>query len=250
MTVFENLQMGAFSRGGEPIDDDVARVFDLFPRLKERRTQKAGTLSGGEQQMLAIGPRADGAAHRPAARRALDGPLADPDRADLRDHHRDQRPGHDRAAGGAERADGAQHREPRLRAADRADHPRRHCGQPAPPTSRCGRPTSARSDGRWPAIPGRRVARAPASATGPTCGRLLLLVVLLMVVVAGWVLLGPRILPPTTGRAPTGAPGRPLDDSADEPPDAATLELRDGMFRLERRCRVRRARHGVGVRRR
>jgi branched-chain amino acid transport system ATP-binding protein len=55
MTVYENLQMGAFSRPGEPIDRDVARVFDLFPRLKERRTQKAGTLSGGEQQMLAIG---------------------------------------------------------------------------------------------------------------------------------------------------------------------------------------------------
>jgi branched-chain amino acid transport system ATP-binding protein len=55
MSVYENLQMGAFSRRGEPIDDDVTRVYDLFPRLKERRTQKAGTLSGGEQQMLAIG---------------------------------------------------------------------------------------------------------------------------------------------------------------------------------------------------
>jgi branched-chain amino acid transport system ATP-binding protein len=54
MTVFENLQMGAFSRRG-PIDDDIDRVFALFPRLKERRTQKGGTLSGGEQQMLAIG---------------------------------------------------------------------------------------------------------------------------------------------------------------------------------------------------
>jgi branched-chain amino acid transport system ATP-binding protein len=55
MSVFENLQMGAFSRRGEPMDDDVTRVFDLFPRLRERRSQKAGTLSGGEQQMLAIG---------------------------------------------------------------------------------------------------------------------------------------------------------------------------------------------------
>jgi branched-chain amino acid transport system ATP-binding protein len=55
MSVFENLQMGAFSRGRESIDDDVGRVFDLFPRLKERRSQKAGTMSGGEQQMLAIG---------------------------------------------------------------------------------------------------------------------------------------------------------------------------------------------------
>jgi branched-chain amino acid transport system ATP-binding protein len=55
MSVFENLQMGAFSRRGAPIEQDIARVFELFPRLKERRGQKAGTLSGGEQQMLAIG---------------------------------------------------------------------------------------------------------------------------------------------------------------------------------------------------
>ena len=55
MTVYENLQMGAFSRGKASIDDDVARVFDLFPRLRERRSQKAGTMSGGEQQMLAMG---------------------------------------------------------------------------------------------------------------------------------------------------------------------------------------------------
>ena len=55
MTVFENLQMGAFSRRGEKIDGDITRVYDLFPRLKERRSQKAGTLSGGEQQMLAMG---------------------------------------------------------------------------------------------------------------------------------------------------------------------------------------------------
>ncbi|MBW3612534.1 MAG: ABC transporter ATP-binding protein [Chloroflexi bacterium] len=55
MSVYENLQMGAFSRGKAPIEDDVARVFDLFPRLKERRNQKAGTMSGGEQQMLAMG---------------------------------------------------------------------------------------------------------------------------------------------------------------------------------------------------
>jgi len=55
MSVFENLLMGAFSRRGADLDADVARVYDLFPRLKERRTQKAGTMSGGEQQMLAMG---------------------------------------------------------------------------------------------------------------------------------------------------------------------------------------------------
>ncbi|CAN5383219.1 ABC transporter ATP-binding protein [soil metagenome] len=54
MTVLENLQMGAYARG--TVDpNDLARVFDLFPRLKERSGQKAGTMSGGEQQMLAIG---------------------------------------------------------------------------------------------------------------------------------------------------------------------------------------------------
>ena len=55
MTVYENLELGAFARKGAKLDDDLARVFDLFPRLKERRTQRAGTMSGGEQQMLAIG---------------------------------------------------------------------------------------------------------------------------------------------------------------------------------------------------
>jgi branched-chain amino acid transport system ATP-binding protein len=54
MSVLENLQMGAFVHG--KVDPgDLERVFDLFPRLKERRTQNAGTMSGGEQQMLAIG---------------------------------------------------------------------------------------------------------------------------------------------------------------------------------------------------
>ncbi len=56
MSVQENLEMGAFHRKRDPrITDDFERVFVLFPRLKERRSQLAGTLSGGEQQMLAIG---------------------------------------------------------------------------------------------------------------------------------------------------------------------------------------------------
>jgi branched-chain amino acid transport system ATP-binding protein len=55
MTVLENLEMGAFSRGGKIDASDLDRVFSLFPRLKERVSQKAGTMSGGEQQMLAIG---------------------------------------------------------------------------------------------------------------------------------------------------------------------------------------------------
>ena len=56
MSVFENLEMGAFQRTDRPgMKEDIDRVFTLFPRLAERRTQKAGTLSGGEQQMVAIG---------------------------------------------------------------------------------------------------------------------------------------------------------------------------------------------------
>jgi branched-chain amino acid transport system ATP-binding protein len=57
MTVRENLEMGAFARGGrdKSIAADLDRVLGLFPRLKERFGQRAGTLSGGEQQMLAIG---------------------------------------------------------------------------------------------------------------------------------------------------------------------------------------------------
>ena len=55
MTITENLQMGAFVRSDREIDDDIEKVFALFPRLKERRHQLAGTMSGGEQQMLAIG---------------------------------------------------------------------------------------------------------------------------------------------------------------------------------------------------
>jgi len=55
MTVRENLDLGAYRRRGPEIAQDLDRVYDLFPRLKERERQKAGTLSGGEQQMLAIG---------------------------------------------------------------------------------------------------------------------------------------------------------------------------------------------------
>jgi branched-chain amino acid transport system ATP-binding protein len=55
MSVRENLDMGAYRRRDVGIREDMERVFDLFPRLKERERQKAGTMSGGEQQMLAIG---------------------------------------------------------------------------------------------------------------------------------------------------------------------------------------------------
>lgn len=55
MTVFENLQMGASLDNLKHFDEDVEKIFRLFPRLKERKAQRGGTLSGGEQQMLSIG---------------------------------------------------------------------------------------------------------------------------------------------------------------------------------------------------
>ena len=55
MTITENLQMGAYVRDDAEIDADIDKVFGIFPRLKERRAQLAGTMSGGEQQMLAMG---------------------------------------------------------------------------------------------------------------------------------------------------------------------------------------------------
>ncbi len=55
MTVRENLDLGAYLRRDSNVSSDLDRVFELFPRLRERERQKAGTMSGGEQQMLAIG---------------------------------------------------------------------------------------------------------------------------------------------------------------------------------------------------
>ena len=55
MTVKENLEMGAYSRPNDEIEESIAKVYGFFPRLKEREKQIAGTLSGGEQQMLAMG---------------------------------------------------------------------------------------------------------------------------------------------------------------------------------------------------
>jgi branched-chain amino acid transport system ATP-binding protein len=55
MSVRENLDLGAYLRRDTDVESDLERVFDLFPRLKERERQKAGTMSGGEQQMLAMG---------------------------------------------------------------------------------------------------------------------------------------------------------------------------------------------------
>lgn len=55
MTVRENLEIGAYLRSGEDLESDYEHVFEIFPRVRERLSQKAGTLSGGEQQMVAMG---------------------------------------------------------------------------------------------------------------------------------------------------------------------------------------------------
>ena len=55
LTVMENLEIGAYTRSKNEFQEELKKVFDLFPRLKERKNQLSGTMSGGEQQMLAIG---------------------------------------------------------------------------------------------------------------------------------------------------------------------------------------------------
>ena len=114
MSVQENLEMGAFSlKDQSSLGKDLEMVFDYFPRLKERRRQLAGTLSGGEQQMMAMG-------------RAL---MSHPKTI----HRHAAQAWHHRAARGAEREDGPVHRGSRLRARDRQDH---HGGQGLRPAAR------------------------------------------------------------------------------------------------------------------
>ena len=115
MTVLENLELGAYRRGLKNVDSDLEYVFNLFPRLKERITGIAGNLSGGEQQMLAIG-RALCQAAPATAGRAVDGPGADRGAGNLPLAAGDQRRRPDPVPGGAERAPGAQDRPARLRA--------------------------------------------------------------------------------------------------------------------------------------
>ena len=120
LTVQENLEMGAYSRRDGGVASDFEKVYTLFPRLKERLKQTAGTLSGGEQQMLAIGRALMSKPQRPAARRAVARPRADRRPRDLRGDRRDpprRRPG---AARRAERERRAPALQARVRARDGA----------------------------------------------------------------------------------------------------------------------------------
>ena len=91
MSVRDNLLMGAYLREGKAaIAEDLERVYAMFPILAERRRQDAGTLSGGEQQMCAHRPRADGAPEPSAHRRAVARPRATHGGALVRAAARDQ----------------------------------------------------------------------------------------------------------------------------------------------------------------
>jgi len=133
MTVRENLLMGAFTRSDrQGVQEDYERLLDLFPRLKERLTQKAGVLSGGEQQMVAMARALMGRPRLLCMDRADDGTLAAVcgPRAGADSGH--QQAGRDDLYGGAERESGAADRRLRLCVADRTDR----VGWPSPHTAR------------------------------------------------------------------------------------------------------------------
>ena len=139
LTVADNLRLGAVpQRDRDGRGAPAQRVFDLFPILQERIGQSAGTLSGGQQQMLAIGRSLMAGPRAAAARRAVARPGADPRRPDLRAHRPAAGRGHDDAAGRAERRTGRS-RSPTAptcsRTAGRARGPGRGAAAPRPRSS-------------------------------------------------------------------------------------------------------------------
>ena len=120
LTVRENLLLGAYSRpDGAAVRRTLSEVLEYFPRLAERLKQAAGTLSGGEQQMLAIGPGAHGHTALAHAGRAVAGLESDPGTDDLPDRAPDQRHGDGHFTGRAECARGLRPANRGIRARER-----------------------------------------------------------------------------------------------------------------------------------
>ena len=160
MSVLENLQMGATVADPAHFDEDLKRVCALFPLLERRMRQRGGTLSGGEQQMLAIARALMSRPRLLAARRAVAWACADAGAADLPRHPRIERarPPH-RVPGRAERLPCAEARASRLCHRQRRDHAVRHRAANCWRGPRCARPTSKAAATRSPAF--RQSARSP-----------------------------------------------------------------------------------------
>ena len=149
MSVEENLRAGGLgARSATARTSARARVLELFPVLAERAGQRAGLLSGGEQQMLVDRQGADGGPEAAAARRAVAGPGTADGRPDRPDHPRDPRAGHRGRARRAERDDGIAGRRPRRGAGGRPRRARPDAPTNLPPATTSSGSTSAGTPSR------------------------------------------------------------------------------------------------------